>query len=122
MKNEIYVKLNDAEEAVQRCCKACVDQGKNGGFMADLSHSLIQRLNTVPQVDAPIGWISTDDRLPDAEEAAFFAQFGVHEFECQVAIANASAPTVLVYYDGEFYDEITSYRVTHWAPLLKLPK
>lgn len=85
-------------------------------------NELLERAERAENNLAKSSWISTADRLPDVEEAEFFAQHGVHEFECQVAIDRAGVPTVLSYYDGEFFDEVTSYRVTHWAPLLKLPK
>lgn len=71
-----------------------------------------------PTLTPPNEWVSVKERLPDEELKRFKELFpGENEVEVLVMIQGAYTATTL-YWDGEkFYDEMSSYEVTHWMPL-----
>ena len=76
-----------------------------------------------PTITPPNEWISVDERLPDEELNQIKRLFpGENEVEVLVMIEGAYIATTL-YWDGEkFYDETSTYEVTHWMPLPAPPK
>lgn len=85
--------------------------------------SMLGDENQIPTLTPPNEWISVDERLPDEELNQIKRLFpGENEVEVLVMIEGAYIATTL-YWDGEkFYDETSTYEVTHWMPLPAPPK
>lgn len=85
--------------------------------------SVLEWAQTLPTLTPPNEWISVDERLPDEELNQIKRLFpGENEVEVLVMIEGAYIATTL-YWDGEkFYDETSTYEVTHWMPLPAPPK
>ena len=86
----------------------------------DTTQRAIDRWNT--RAD---GWISVDERLPEADFAAIYDVDSEYPSYI-VMIEGATVPTNL-YFDGEDWSEEQDmcgekYRVTHWMPLPEPPK
>ena len=75
-------------------------------------------IDSIPTLTPQNEWISVDERLPDEELNQIKRLFpGENEVEVLVMIEGAYIATTL-YWDGEkFYDETSTYEVTHWMPL-----
>lgn len=85
--------------------------------------SVLEWAQTLPTLTPPNEWISVDERLPDEELNQIKRLFpGENEVEVLVMIEGAYIATTL-YWDGEkFYDETSTYEVTHWMPLPAPPE
>lgn len=75
-------------------------------------------IESMPTLTPTNEWISVDEKLPDEELNQIKRLFpGENEVEVLVMIEGAYIATTL-YWDGEkFYDETSTYEVTHWMPL-----
>ena len=96
-----------------------VDDTDGVGLLEDV----LWEINAQPTLTPPNEWLSVEERLPDEELNQIKRLFpGENEVEVLVMIEGAYIATTL-YWDGEkFYDETSTYEVTHWMPLPAPPK
>lgn len=92
-----------------------VRQSKTASWLLD---QVLHDIQAMPTLTPQNEWVSVDKRLPDEELKRIKELFpGENEVEVLVMIQGAYTATTL-YWDGEkFYDEMSSYEVTHWMPL-----
>lgn len=96
---------------------------KKDKVASELLEQVLYDIQHMPTLTPPNEWLSVEERLPDEELNQIKRLFpGENEVEVLVMIEGAYIATTL-YWDGEkFYDETSTYEVTHWMPLPKSPK
>ena len=107
---------------LRRGSEHCDEKNADPRFLNGVE-SILGWAQTLPTLTPPNEWISVDERLPDEELNQIKRLFpGENEVEVLVMIEGAYIATTL-YWDGEkFYDETSTYEVTHWMPLPAPPE
>lgn len=96
---------------------------KKDKVASELLEQVLYDIQHMPTLTPPNEWLSVEERLPDEELNQIKRLFpGENEVEVLVMIEGAYIATTL-YWDGEkFYDETSTYEVTHWMPLPAPPE